>query len=84
MKNFENISENVMVVIAASCSKTLTSYGMRCGAAVLVAKAGIAMVQTSTIIRQPSVIILASLFFFMEPPIPKHAHSKPGTAAVLR
>ena len=38
MKNFEDISENVMVVIAASCSKTLTSYGMRCGAAVLVAK----------------------------------------------
>ena len=38
MKNFESISENVMVVIAMSCSKTLTSYGMRCGAAVLVAK----------------------------------------------
>ena len=38
VKNFENISENVMVVIAFSCSKTLTSYGMRCGAAVIVAK----------------------------------------------
>jgi len=38
MKNFENISENVMVVIAFSCSKTLTSYGMRCGAAVIAAK----------------------------------------------
>ena len=38
MKNFEAMSENVMVVIAMSCSKTLTSYGMRCGAAVIVAK----------------------------------------------
>lgn len=38
MKNFEAISENVMVVIAMSCSKTLTSYGMRCGAAVITAK----------------------------------------------
>ncbi|MBQ7284415.1 MAG: aminotransferase class I/II-fold pyridoxal phosphate-dependent enzyme [Oscillospiraceae bacterium] len=38
MKNFEAISENVMVVVAMSCSKTLTSDGMRCGAAVIVAK----------------------------------------------
>ena len=38
MKNFEDISENVMVVIAMSCSKTLTSYGMRCGCAVICAK----------------------------------------------
>lgn len=38
MKNFEALSENVMVVVAMSCSKTLTSYGMRCGAAVIAAK----------------------------------------------
>lgn len=38
MKNFEAMSENVMVVVAMSCSKTLTSYGMRCGAAVIAAK----------------------------------------------
>lgn len=38
MKNFEAMGENVMAVIAMSCSKTLTSYGMRCGAAVIVAK----------------------------------------------
>ena len=38
MKNFEAMSENVMVVVAMSCSKTLTCYGMRCGAAVLAAK----------------------------------------------
>ena len=38
METFNNISENVMVVVAFSCSKTLTSYGLRCGAAVLLAK----------------------------------------------
>lgn len=37
MKVFEEISENVMVVIAMSCSKTMTSYGLRCGAAVICA-----------------------------------------------
>lgn len=37
MKEFERISDNVMVVIAMSCSKTMTSYGLRCGAAVICA-----------------------------------------------
>ena len=37
MKVFEKMSENVMVVIAMSCSKTCTSYGMRCGAAIICA-----------------------------------------------
>lgn len=37
MKVFAKMSENVMVVIAMSCSKTCTSYGMRCGAAVICA-----------------------------------------------
>lgn len=38
METFNSISENVMIVVAFSCSKTLTSYGLRCGAAVLLAK----------------------------------------------
>ncbi len=38
MECFNNISDNVMVTVAFSCSKTLTSYGMRCGALVLFAK----------------------------------------------
>lgn len=38
MSTFNNISENVMIVIAFSCSKTLTSYGLRCGGAVILAK----------------------------------------------
>lgn len=32
---FNNLSENVVVVVAFSCSKTLTSYGLRCGAALI-------------------------------------------------
>ena len=38
MSYFNNLSENVMVEICFSCSKTLTSYGLRCGAAVVLAK----------------------------------------------
>lgn len=35
MELFNEISNQVMVVIAFSCSKSLTSYGLRCGAAVI-------------------------------------------------
>lgn len=38
MKNFESIGDNVMIAMAFSCSKTLTSYGLRCGAAVILAQ----------------------------------------------
>ena len=38
IKTFDAFSENVMTVIAFSCSKSLTSYGLRCGAAILLAK----------------------------------------------
>ena len=38
MATFDAFSENVMAVIAFSCSKALTSYGLRCGAAVLLGK----------------------------------------------
>lgn len=37
MNNFNDISNNVLIVVAFSCSKALTSYGMRCGAAVILA-----------------------------------------------
>lgn len=37
MQNFKNLSDNVFIEICFSCSKTLTSYGLRCGAAVLLA-----------------------------------------------
>lgn len=35
---FNQLNENVLAVIAFSCSKTCTSYGLRCGAAVLLGK----------------------------------------------
>lgn len=38
METFNDISENVMITIAFSCSKTMTSYGLRCGAAIVLAK----------------------------------------------
>ena len=38
IKTFDRISEHVCVVIAFSISKSMTSYGMRCGAAILMAQ----------------------------------------------
>lgn len=38
MNQFSRITDRVMIEICFSCSKTLTSYGLRCGAAVLLAK----------------------------------------------
>lgn len=38
MQLFNDINDNVMVVVAFSCSKTLTSYGLRCGGAVICAQ----------------------------------------------
>ena len=52
MKNFEALSENVMVVVAMSCSKTLTSYGMRCGAAVLAAKSAESVKQAEIVFEK--------------------------------
>lgn len=38
IRNFDRISENVFVIIAFSISKSMTAYGMRCGAAILMAE----------------------------------------------
>ena len=35
METWNDLSGNAMVVVAFSCSKTLTSYGLRCGAAII-------------------------------------------------
>ena len=37
-KKYSNLAENVMIVIAFSCSKTLTAYGARVGAQVVITK----------------------------------------------
>lgn len=46
---FNDFSEQVMAVVAFSCSKTLTSYGLRCGAALLLA-------QTSEAVRSVEIV----------------------------
>jgi len=38
MKVFNTISDNVVLILAFSCSKTFTSYGMRLGAAIVLAQ----------------------------------------------
>ncbi len=38
INHFSNISDNVMIIVAFSCSKALTSYGLRCGGAVVIAQ----------------------------------------------
>lgn len=38
METWNDLSDNAMVVVAFSCSKTLTSYGLRCGAAIILAQ----------------------------------------------
>lgn len=38
METWNDLSDNAMVLVAFSCSKTLTSYGLRCGAAVIMAQ----------------------------------------------
>lgn len=38
MDTFNGISDNVLITVCSSCSKTLTSYGLRCGAATILAR----------------------------------------------
>ena len=38
MNAFNRMNDQVMIVVAFSCSKTLTSYGLRCGGAVILAR----------------------------------------------
>ncbi len=38
METWNSLSDNAMIVTCFSCSKTLTSYGLRCGAAVIMAQ----------------------------------------------
>ena len=38
METFNDIFNNVMIVVEFSCSKALTSYGLRCGGAVILAQ----------------------------------------------
>ncbi|MBR2676093.1 MAG: aminotransferase class I/II-fold pyridoxal phosphate-dependent enzyme [Solobacterium sp.] len=48
MNCFNAFTDNMMAVIAFSCSKALTSYGLRCGAAVIVSPNETAVAETGT------------------------------------
>ncbi len=52
MRCFSRLNEGVLVVIAFSCSKTLTSYGLRCGAAVALGKEQQAVRQTEIVFEK--------------------------------
>lgn len=38
LKLFNKFSDNILAIISFSCSKSLTSYGLRCGASILLSK----------------------------------------------
>lgn len=50
MKLWEKLSGNVLVTVAFSCSKSLTSYGLRCGAAVVIG-------QDAQAVRQAEIVM---------------------------
>lgn len=52
MQTFQDISNNVFVVIAFSCSKSLTSYGLRCGAAILLAQKEESIKEVKTVMEK--------------------------------
>lgn len=49
---FDDISDNMAVVVAFSLSKSMTSYGMRCGAAILMAKNPEIVTQLKTVFEK--------------------------------
>ena len=52
MECYNELSTNAMAIIAFSCSKTLTSYGLRCGAAILLTKDATSLRETEILMLQ--------------------------------
>ncbi len=52
MNCFNAFTDNMLAVIAFSCSKALTSYGLRCGAAVIVSPTEEAILETGTMFEK--------------------------------
>lgn len=52
MECYNNLATNAMAIIAFSCSKTLTSYGLRCGAAILLTKDATALRETEIVFEK--------------------------------
>ena len=49
---FDQFTENVVVVVAFSLSKSMTSYGLRCGAAIILSKTKEAVQQVKTVFEK--------------------------------
>ena len=52
MECYNELSANAMAIIAFSCSKTLTSYGLRCGAAILLTKDATSLRETEIVFEK--------------------------------
>lgn len=52
MECYNELSTNAMAIIAFSCSKTLTSYGLRCGAAILLTKDATSLRETEIVFEK--------------------------------
>ncbi len=49
---FDSISDNIVVIVAFSLSKSMTSYGLRCGAAIIMAQKREAVEQVKTVFEK--------------------------------
>ena len=49
---FDSISDNMVVIVAFSLSKSMTSYGLRCGAAIIMAQKREAVEQVKTVFEK--------------------------------
>lgn len=49
---FDEISDNVAVIVAFSLSKSMTSYGLRCGAAIILARTSAAVEELKTVFEK--------------------------------
>ena len=52
MDIWNGLSENAMVIVSFSCSKTMTSYGLRCGAAVILAQKEEPVTEMKTVLEK--------------------------------
>ncbi|MDF9825259.1 aspartate/tyrosine/aromatic aminotransferase [Breznakia sp. PF5-3] len=61
LETFNQISDNVMIVVAFSSSKTLTAYGLRCGAAVILAKSAANVRQVEIVMEKSARAIWSNI-----------------------
>lgn len=52
METWNKLSDNAVVVICFSCSKTMTSYGLRCGATVILAQQEESVTEMKTVLEK--------------------------------